>query len=85
MAGKETTMVTTESQPLARAHHCFELFRGHEQNPPFFALAGNKNGAETGGAHWLLNKNQRAINARQDWRGSGGIDLSSISTPSMTP
>lgn len=57
-------MATAESQPLARAHHCFELFRGHEQNPP--SLAGNKNGAETGGAHWLLSKNQRAINARQD-------------------
>ena len=67
MADKETTMAATESQPLARAHHCFELFCGHEQNPPFFALAGNKNGAETAPlAHWLLNKNQRAINARQD-------------------
>lgn len=64
MADKETTMATAESQPLAQAHHCFELFRGHEQNPP--SLAGNKNGAETGGAHWLLSKNQRAINARQD-------------------
>lgn len=36
MAEKETTVETTASQPLARAHHCFELFRGHEQNPPLF-------------------------------------------------
>lgn len=61
--------------------HCFELLLGDEQNPPFFPQAGNKNGVEASWVHWMPNTNQRAINARQDWRGSGGIDLSCISTP----